>query len=190
MTLRPLLLSSLFVLLAVAPASGAEDPPARSGALANAPALRNPMPGGLLAGYAGDTGLDIGGTSLPVYAVAAGTLDYSEPGHTRWRGKGDTPNSVRVRLDRPIPFRGRSITHMYYTHLSKLERVQAEDAKEKVHVEAGDRLGVSGVGNGVPHLHLGFLLEGRVEQDSWEFILREGDVRAALGGYKNGERLR
>jgi hypothetical protein len=26
-----------------------------------------------------------------------------------------------------------------------------------------------------------------VEQDSWEFILREHEVRRALGGYKNGE---
>jgi hypothetical protein len=28
-----------------------------------------------------------------------------------------------------------------------------------------------------------------VEQDSWEFILREQDIREVFGGYRNGERL-
>ncbi len=177
-------------------AAGAAEPTDRAAPAARAPelgrnkALRNPLPGGQVAGYAGDTGLDIGAQRAPVYAIAAGTLDYSEPGHTRWRGKGDTPNSVRLALDQPIPWRGRSITHVYYTHLSKLDLEQAEGSERRIHVEAGQRLGLSGVGNGVPHLHLGLLLDGRVTQDSWDFILREGDVRAVLGGYKNGEALR
>jgi hypothetical protein len=41
----------------------------------------------------------------------------------------------------------------------------------------------------VPHLHLGLLLDGNVEQDSWHFLLREAEVRRVLGGYRHGEVL-
>ena len=151
--------------------------------------LRSPLPGGIFAGYAGDTGLDIGGPSLSVHAVAAGTLDYSERGHTRWTGPRDTAWSVRLALDEPIPFGARRVTHVYYTHMAKVRFQKAEGALGAVRVVAGDALGVSGVANGVPHLHLGLLCDGHVEQDSWEFILRENEVRKVLGGYANGERL-
>lgn len=147
------------------------------------------MPGGIFGGYQGDTGLDIAGDRLEVFAVASGTLDYSERGHTIWTRGRDTPLSVRIELDEPIPWGNQRITHMYYTHLSRLESEQPEGARVRRHVVAGERIGVSGVGNGVPHLHLGLLLDGQVEQDSWTYILREGDVRKVLGGYKNGERL-
>jgi hypothetical protein len=56
-------------------------------------------------------------------------------------------------------------------------------------VAAGERIGTSGIGNGVPHLHLGMLLDGNVEQDTWDAILREDEVRAVLGGYRNQETL-
>jgi murein DD-endopeptidase MepM/ murein hydrolase activator NlpD len=162
------------------------SPPLRSGT------LQSPMPGGYLGGWAGDTGLDIAGDHLDVYAIAAGTLDYSEWGHTLWTRGKDTAFSVRLALDTPIAWGERGehrITHVYYTHLSKLETIQAEGAKPRKHVAAGERIGVSGIGNGVPHLHLGLLLDDQVEQDSWTFILREGDIRKVFGGYKNGELL-
>ena len=38
--------------------------------------FHDPMPGGDSGGWYGDTGLDIAGNHLPVYAVAAGILDY------------------------------------------------------------------------------------------------------------------
>ncbi|GAC1573183.1 MAG: hypothetical protein NVS3B20_24320 [Polyangiales bacterium] len=60
---------------------------------------------------------------------------------------------------------------------------------DRRHVVGGEILGTSGVARGVPHLHLGFLLDAQVEQDDWTFILREDEVRAVLGGYRNGERL-
>jgi murein DD-endopeptidase MepM/ murein hydrolase activator NlpD len=167
------------------------EPPAHdagplSPALRN-PKLHSPMPGGFLGGWGGDTGLDIAGNRLSVYALAAGTLDYAEWGHTLWTRKPDTPYSIRLKLDEPIPWGdGRSITHVYYTHLSKVEVEQAEDAGTKRHVAAGEKIGVSGIGNGVPHLHLGLLLDNQVEQDSWTYILREGDIRKVMGGYKNG----
>jgi murein DD-endopeptidase MepM/ murein hydrolase activator NlpD len=148
------------------------------------------MPGGYIGGWYGDTGLDIAGNHLPVYAVAAGILEYSERGHTLWMTPPDTPFSVRIALDEPVPWKGtHRVTHVYYTHMSRLEFEQAEGAPVRRHVEAGELLGVSGIGNHVAHLHLGVLLDGVVEQDTWDGILREGDIRALFGGYKNGELL-
>lgn len=151
--------------------------------------LRSPMPGGSIGGWYGDTGVDISGRYLPVHALGDGTLEYSEWGHTRWTGKGDTAYSIRLRLEPPIPWKGRKVTHVYYTHLSAVVTNQPEASTTKKHVVAGERIATSGIGNGVPHLHLGLLLDDQVEQDSWEFILREDAVREVMGGYKNGETL-
>ncbi|HSQ66803.1 MAG TPA: hypothetical protein VLM85_26470 [Polyangiaceae bacterium] len=152
-------------------------------------ALRSPMPGGYLGGWYGDTGVDIAGRFLPVYAIADGVLEYSEHGHTLWKGKGDTASSIRLRLDAPLPVGGHRVTHVYYTHLSALVTEQAESSATKKHVVAGERIATSGIGNGVPHLHLGLLLDNQVEQDSWTFILREDAIRKIMGGYRNGELL-
>jgi hypothetical protein len=133
--------------------------------------------------------VDIAGDHLEVFALAAGTLDYAEWGHTRWTRGKDTAFSVRIALDEPIPWGNQRITHVYYTHLSKVEHEQHEGAKERRHVRASERIGVSGIGNGTPHLHLGLLLDGEVEQDSWTYILREDAIRKVMGGYRNGERL-
>jgi murein DD-endopeptidase MepM/ murein hydrolase activator NlpD len=151
--------------------------------------LFSPMPGGLLAGYPADTGLDIAGFKRPVHAIAAGTLDYAEAGHTRWRGRGDSRFTVRLALDEPISWGNRRITHAYYGHLSSLAATQAEGAGARLHVEAGQVLGVSGWANGSPHLHLGLLLDGHVGQDSWEDILDEAQVRGVLGHISNGQHL-
>lgn len=171
-----------------ATATPALAPELLSPALRNA-ALRSPMPGGSIGGWYGDTGVDISGRYLPVHALGDGTLDYSEWGHTRWTGKGDTAYSVRLKLEPPIPWKGRRITHVYYTHLSAVVTNQAEGSATRKRVVAGERIATSGIGNGVPHLHLGLLLDDEVEQDSWEFILREDAVREVMGGYRNGETL-
>lgn len=151
--------------------------------------LRNPMPGGIFAGYAGDTGLDLVGSPRSVYAIAGATVDYAEKGHTRWTGPKDSPYCIRLSFDQPIAWKGHKITHAYYAHLSAIAFEQAEGVKKKRHVDAGELLGTSGTARGVPHLHLGLLLDNEVEQDDWAFILREGEVRTALGGYTNGEAL-
>jgi murein DD-endopeptidase MepM/ murein hydrolase activator NlpD len=155
-----------------------------------AASLRSPIPGAVFAGYVGDTGLDLASPPRTVRAIADATVDYAEAGHTRWVGPRDTALCVRITLDSPIVWRGgHHITHVYYAHLSKLAFEQREGAAPKRHVRAGEPLGTSGIANGVPHLHLGLLLDGEVEQDDWTYILREGEVREALGGYRNGERL-
>jgi hypothetical protein len=170
------------------PAAIAPLPPAPKPHSAPLPSgFFNPMPGGVMAGYQADTGLDIAGSPRPVYALAAGTLDYSEPGHTLWTGPSDTANCVRFELDVPIPWKGRRITHVYYAHLSRLEQVQREGEARR-HVEGGERLGLSGVANHSPHLHIGLLLDGEVEQYRGTFLLAD-EVRKVLGGYRNGDVL-
>jgi len=151
--------------------------------------LRSPMPGGSIGGWYGDTGVDISGRFLPIHAIASGVLEYSERGHTLWTGPGDTPMSIRLRLDSPLPYGAHYVTHVFYTHLSAVVTDQPESSLVKKHVVAGERIATSGIGNGVPHLHLGFLLDDHVEQDTWEFILREDVVRKVMGGYRNGELL-
>jgi hypothetical protein len=95
---------------------------------------------------------------------------------------------VRFELDEPIAWRGRRITHVYYAHLSALERHQAEGAEPRAHVEGGERLGVSGVARGSPHLHVGLLLDGDVSQ-AWGTFLSEQEIREVLGGLRNRARL-
>ena len=148
----------------------------------------NPMPGGVMAGYQADTGLDIAGSPRPVFALASGTLDYSEPGHTLWTGASDTASCVRFELDAPIPWKGRQITHVYYAHLSKLAHLQPEGTTPRRHVEAGELLGSSGVANHSPHLHIGLLLDGEVEQYRGTFLLAD-EIRKVIGGYRNGDVL-
>jgi len=150
--------------------------------------LANPLPGGFVAGYAADTGLDLAGYLLPVRALAAGTVEYAERGHTRWRGRGDSPFSVRVKLDAPLAWRGRRITHVYYGHLSALAVTKAEGSEEVVRVAAGARLGTSGFANGAPHLHLGLLLDDDTTQ-AWGTYLDEAQIREVLGGLRTGARL-
>jgi murein DD-endopeptidase MepM/ murein hydrolase activator NlpD len=166
-------------------AAPADDAP-RTGTLRSG--LHNPMPGGLLAGYAADTGLDIAGSPRPVFAIAAGTLDYSEAGHTLWTGPRDSHFTIRFALDAPIEIGNHKVTHVYYGHLSRLAYEQHEGATERRHVAAGEFLGISGVARGSPHLHVGLLLDGQVEQD-WGTFLLEDDVRKILGPYRNGVRL-
>lgn len=176
-----------------APVTAAQEPEPPP-PLPLSPPLRNknlfsPLPLGFLGGWGGDTGLDIAADHRPVYALAAGTLDYAEWGHTRWTTGKDTAFSIRIKLDSPIPWGEQKITHVYYTHLSKVETEQKEGAEKKKHVVGGERIGVTGIGNGTPHLHLGLLLDNQVEQDSWTYILREGEIRKVMGGYKNKEQL-
>lgn len=146
------------------------------------------MPGGVLAGYRADTGLDIMGIKRPVFAMASGRVDYAEWGHTLWTGPRDTANCVRIELDEPIPYKGRKVTHMYYAHLSALAHVQPEGAEKRARIEGGDAIGVSGVANGSFHLHVGFLLDGEVDQ-AWGTFLYEDEIREVMGGYRKGAKL-
>jgi len=154
---------------------GPHSPPLRCG-------FSNPMPGGVMAGYRADTGLDIAGSPRDVFALAAGTIEYAEAGHTLWNGRNDSPYALRIRLDVPIAFEGREITHIWYAHLSELAREVHEGGAENVHVAAGARVGKSGSANGCAHLHVGMLLDGEVEQH-WGTFLLEDKVREVLCGW-------
>ncbi|MFO0677170.1 MAG: hypothetical protein U0169_11605 [Polyangiaceae bacterium] len=151
--------------------------------------LRNPVPGGIFAGHPEGTGLDLADSPRPVHAVLGVTLDYAEWGHTRWKSPKDTAFSVRVKLEKPIPWRDRHVTHLYYTHLSSLTLERAESDDSEIRIRGGQRLGTSGTANGSPHLHLGFLLDGNVEQDSWDGLLSDAQIPELFGRARNGTSL-
>ena len=148
----------------------------------------NPMPGGYMAGYAADTGLDIAGMGLPVFAIAAGTVDYAESGHTLWTGRGDTDRAIRIKLDEPIAYGERKITHVWYAHMNELSFEQPQGAKQPRRVAAGEYLGTNGKANGMWHLHLGLLLDGDTTQ-RWGAFLLEDEVRSVLCGLRSKQRL-
>lgn len=166
---------ALSAALSTAPAAPAVPPPPRLPG-----GLVSPMPGAFVAGYPADTGLDLAGIRLPVYAIASGTVDYAERGHSAWSSPRDSPFAVRIELDDPIPHRGRLVTHVWYAHLEDVAFEQAEGASPRRRVEAGERLGTSGVARGAWHLHLGLLLDGDVSQ-AWGTFLPEDAVREVLG---------
>lgn len=162
-------------------AAPATDVPAPSSVPLLPSGLASPMPGGYLAGYPIDTGLDLAGIKKPVFAIASGSVDYAEDGHTAWNAPRDSKYAVRIRLDEPIPWRDRLITHVWYAHLHSLAFEQAEGERPRRRVEKGELLGISGVANGSWHLHLGMLLGGDVSQ-RWGSYLVEDEIRAVLAG--------
>lgn len=164
-----------------APPSGPRSEPLSCG-------LHNPMPGGFTAGYPADTGLDIAGIKMPVFAIASGWIDYAEAGHSLWTSPRDTDLAIRIELDEPLEFEGREVTHVWYAHLSALAFEQPEGAPKRRRVSAGEWLGTSGVANGSWHLHMGLLLDGDVSQ-GWGTYLLEDDARAVLCGLRARQRL-
>lgn len=148
------------------------------------------MPGAFTAGYAADTGLDLAGIKLPVFAIASGEVVYAEGGHSLWSSARDTDLAVLLELDAPIPALDRAVTHVWYAHLSELafEQPEREAGERGRRVSAGERLGVSGVANGSWHLHLGLLLDGDTAQ-RWGSFLLEDDARRVLCGLRARQRL-
>lgn len=143
--------------------------------------LASPMPGGVLAGYPVDTGLDLAGIKKPVFAIASGWVEYAEEGHTAWNAPRDSKYAIRIRLDAPITYRGKRVTHVWYAHLHAMAFHQPEGELPHRRVSKGDYLGISGVANGSWHLHLGMLLGGDVSQ-RWGSYLLEDEVRGVLAG--------
>jgi murein DD-endopeptidase MepM/ murein hydrolase activator NlpD len=126
--------------------------------------------------------------ALPVFAIADGVVEYAEAGHTLWTGPGDTDLAIRIRLDQPIAFKDRKITHAWYAHMNELAFEQAQSSKERRRVKAGEYLGTNGKANGMWHLHLGLLLDGDTSQGFGTFLL-EDEVRAVLCGMRAKQRL-
>ena len=148
------------------------------------------------AGRWGDAGRAIMTTdTYPKYATATvklGDADVTINGIAKGAGMiaPDMATMLSfVATDAPIALGARHVTHVYYTHMASLVHAKAEGSAAVVRVVAGERLGVSGRANGVPHLHLGLLCDGHVDQASWEHIAREHEIRRLFGEYKNGERL-
>lgn len=129
--------------------------------------LTNPVPGSTRqandGGYASDSGLDISvPAGTPCVAAADGVIEYAEEGHTPWieDTRLDVPGfqgpwSVRIRLATPIVQGGVTYPWIWYTHLSAVDA--SIRGKSGVGIRAGAPVGLSGIGNKVPHLHFGIL---------------------------------
>ena len=125
----------------------------------------------LFRSYDSDSGLDI---LVPVgtkcVCAADGIVEYAERGHTPWfedtnlsTALFDPPHSVRIRLDNPLEVNGASYPFIWYTHLFKVDHSIFN--KFEVPIKAGDPVGLTGIGNRVPHLHFGIVFDRR--QSKW-----------------------
>lgn len=144
----------------------------------------NPLPGTTRehndGSYPADSGLDIlVPVGTPVVAPAAGTLLYSTSGHTPWTTPPDTPNSILMRLDAPLVYKGVSYPLIWFTHLSWLAH-HVPDGSDGYHVEAGELLGKTGLGNKCAHLHFGILI--RREQADGDFMMPADVADVVWGG--------
>lgn len=94
----------------------------------------------------------------PVYAVANGTIQYSEWGHTVNKGSHETAYSVKIKLDKPFTRNGVKYICAYYTHMSKLvyDVPEKSNKSNTIHVKPGDLIGYSGTANYCAHLHFSF----------------------------------
>lgn len=122
-------------------------------------------------GYDSDSGLDI---LVPVgtkcVCAADGIVEYAERGHTPWfedtnlsTALFDPPHSVRIKLDNPLEVNGDAYPFIWYTHLFKVDSSILN--KFEVPIKAGDPVGLTGIGNRVPHLHFGIVFDRR--QSKW-----------------------
>jgi len=114
--------------------------------------------------YGSDSGVDVlAPVGTPVVAAAAGTIIYSEHGHTPWvatpERPHDTPNSILIALDTPFEYKRKLYPLIWYTHLSRLRLSVPDGRGTKPHVAQGEILGWTGVGNNVPHLHFGVVAD-------------------------------
>ncbi|WP_310426575.1 hypothetical protein, partial [Chamaesiphon sp. VAR_48_metabat_135_sub] len=122
-------------------------------------------------GYPADTGLDMmTPIGSKVVAAGAGTLEYAEDGHVRQIGEDVDPTtpgfqkqkSVRVKLDTPIEYQGKTYEYNYYTHLRSIASELLNKGthsrtglRQPTRIEAGQFLGETGTAGGGPHLHFG-----------------------------------
>ena len=149
-------------------------------------ALINPVPDSNWSndgGYDADSGLDI---LVPVgtrcVAAADGVVEYAEVGHTPWWEDTnlatmifDPPHSIRIRLDTPLIEKGVTYNFIWYTHLYKVDSSILD--RSDVPVKTGDKLGLTGIGNRVPHLHFGVVVDRA--QTRW---MKHGDIAELIWG--------
>lgn len=153
----------------------------------------NPVPSQKISsnkgGYAADTGLDIlTPIGSKVVSSVDGILEYAEKGHVAQMGQDANPNmgghqdqhSVRIKLDKPFSYKGKKVNFFYATHLYELDS-RVKD-KKGIKIAAGTPLGLSGVANKVPHIHVGY-----VEDREQNKFLNYLDVRSLLSGAPSTE---
>lgn len=134
-------------------------------------------------GYDADSGLDI---LVPVgtrcVAAADGIVEYAEVGHTPWWEDTnlatmifDPPHSVRIQLDNPLIEKGITYHFIWYTHIYKVDPSILN--RSDIPIKAGDNLGLTGIGNRVPHLHFGVVVDRPQTR-----TMKHGDIARLIWG--------
>lgn len=119
--------------------------------------------------YTSDSGVDIHvPKGTPVVAVADGYVIYAEQGHTMWDKYPDTANSILIEFVTPLLIGGLSYYYAWYTHLSKLY-INVADGSSPASIKQGTKIGETGLGNSVPHLHFG-ILNDRSQADASDWV--------------------
>lgn len=127
---------------------------------------------GTLTPYAADTGCDVAmDPGSPVIAFGNGLVQYSEGWkgcgnpHTPWLANGahpnDTPGAILLRLDYPLLWNNVHYTYAWYCHLSMGFKCIIDGVGLPTKVLKGQKIGHSGIGRSIPHLHFGLLTDRR-----------------------------
>ncbi len=94
----------------------------------------------------------------PVYSPVDGTLEYSEWGHTTYRGCDENAYSITINMDESVTFNGYTFDTVFLTHLSGIVfRCSRNECNQEI--KAGQLIGfvgnaVGGFGGYAPHLHM------------------------------------
>lgn len=145
--------------------------------------------------YPEDTGADYvmaKGVRIPLlvqsYPIYSEGLEPGDQRHTPWRPDEvcpdgrmhplDTPGCALFRLERPARLFGRVVTMLAYRHLSALSQHWRDGQAPAVLMPSGALVGLSGIGRGVPHVHVELLWDraARGPQDG----LTPGQIASAL----------
>ena len=76
-------------------------------------------------------------------------------------------HSVRIALDKPFSYKGKPVNFFYATHLYDL--AIGVKNKKGIKISAGTPLGLSGVANKVPHVHVGYV-EDRAQNSFLNYL--------------------
>ncbi|MEG2510907.1 MAG: M23 family metallopeptidase, partial [Bacilli bacterium] len=131
----------------------------------------------------------------PVYAVADGTIMYSEWGHTVNKAKQETAYSVKIKLDKIFEYDGkwakgftpnieyyngsRLASYAFYTHMIGI-RYRANSSIGTRKVKQGELIGWTGYAN-APHLHLS------IYDSNQKFQISTADMKKIYGTTGNSK---
>ncbi|MEG2147113.1 MAG: M23 family metallopeptidase, partial [Bacilli bacterium] len=141
-------------------------------------------------------GIDLlNNAGTPIYAIADGTMEYSEWGHTVNKAKQETAYSVKIRFDNSFKYNGKwakgigksiayssgtkTASYAFYTHMIGI-RYRANSSIGTRKVKQGELIGWTGYAN-APHLHLS------IYDSNQKFQISTADMKKIYGTTGNSK---